>query len=115
MMLPSRPPDCAAIVRLLSTEEGGRATPAASGYRPQHSVREDYATSGTQQYLDVETLHPGGSSRTHIWFAAPEIYRGCLWIGRTLRLQEGSRLVGFAEITKIFNSVLDRDATNSAD
>lgn len=39
----------------------------------------------------------------HIW---PEYYPRTLWIGRVLTIQEGSMIVGYAEITQIYNDIL---------
>lgn len=106
---PHFPPDCLAQIRLLTTEEGGRQTPAASGYRPNHAVRDDYLTTGVHDYLDADKLEPGESALAHIVFASPEHYPRCLWSGKLVRIQEGGRLVGFAKIIDVYNPLLDRN------
>ncbi len=106
-----RAPDVEAKITLLPTSEGGRHEPAFSGYRPQHKVRDDYLTSGTHRYLDCSEVLPGQTVRGTITFITPEAYPACLWVGQEIDFQEGSRVVGRARITKIFNAVLEkRDA-----
>lgn len=104
----ARGPDVEAEVTFLAADEGGRSTPAQSGYRPQHAVRDDYFTTGVQEYLDVEQAAPGATVRANITFLTPEAYPGCLWEGKVINVQEGSRVVGRARILKIFNPALQR-------
>ncbi|WP_020210723.1 hypothetical protein [Gilvimarinus chinensis] len=102
----SREPDIEAEVRLLTKEEGGRHTPAKTGYRPAHLVIDDYLTTAAQHYLGQEWLHPGESCLAHLWFITPEVYPNSLWVGKEIQFQEGARVIGFAKVTKIFNNVL---------
>ena len=99
-------PDIKALVTLRTTAEGGRRTPALSGYRPQHGVKENYLTSGIHNYLSDGVLLPGESSLALITFLAPEHYPHCLWVGKVLSVQEGSRVVGHAEVIEIYNDLL---------
>lgn len=108
--LPSRAPDCEAIVTLLSTEAGGRSRPAFTGYRPNHPILPDYITSGTHEYLDADSISPGQSGRARIWFLTPDVYPHSLWVGRVINVQEGGRVVGRAEITAVLNPVLLGDS-----
>lgn len=105
-----RTPDIEAVVTLLSADEGGRSTPAISGYRPAHSVSDDYLTSGLHQYIGQDRLAPGQSCPTNIWLLSPDLYPHSLWVGKVLKVQEGGRLVGHAKITKVFNVALLRDS-----
>jgi translation elongation factor EF-Tu-like GTPase len=104
-----RDPDVEAEITLLSTADGGRKTPAVSGYRPGHKVREDYITSGTHHYVGRDELSPGETTPGLIAFITPEAYPGCLWVGKVIDIQEGSRVIGFARITKILNSTLRKE------
>jgi elongation factor Tu len=99
-------PDVEATVRFLSTAEGGRTTPVVSGYRPSHLVREDYLTTGIHDYLDADSVPPGGTATAAITFITPDVYPGTLRIGKIVSVQEGGHVVGYATITKIFNEVL---------
>jgi len=104
-----RAPDIEAEVTYLPTSEGGRTIPARSGYRPNHLVMDGYLTSGHHEYLDKEEVAPGEMAKAHIWFITPDLYSQSMWIGREIRVQEGSRLVGYAKITQIFNKVLEKN------
>src|SRR6188768_2749249 len=104
----SRPPDVEAEIALLSADEGGRHLPVFSGYRPTHRVREDYLTTGVHTYPNVDQVFPGQTVRGTITFITPEIYPHCLWVGREIEVQEGSRVVGRAKITRILNPLLEK-------
>jgi elongation factor Tu len=105
-MRPPRQPDIEAEVTLLATAEGGRSTPAKSGYRPNHLVFPDYLTSGHHEYKDKEQVLPGEPAITEIWFLTPDQYPKSMRVGKVIRVQEGSRLVGHAKVLKIYNEVL---------
>ncbi|OOG89503.1 hypothetical protein B0E41_00290 [Hydrogenophaga sp. A37] len=103
-----RPPDVEALVEFLPTSEGGKERSVRSGYRPNHLVAQNLLTSGHHEYLDKESVAPGESAKAQIWFLSPEQYPGCMWEGRVVRVQEGSRLVGHATITKVLNALLEK-------
>lgn len=98
--------DAEAVLTFLTTAEGGRRTPAHSGYRPAHLVRPDYWTSGIQKFVDAEIVRPGESVSAVLTFTTPEVYPRSLWIGKVIPFAEGSRVVGHARITKVLNPVL---------
>lgn len=100
-----REPDVEAIFRFIRPEEGGRKL-CVSGYRPAHKVKEDYLTTGIHHYYDREVVYPGEFIWGTITFITPEYYPHCLWGGKIISIQEGARVVGYAEITKIFNEIL---------
>jgi translation elongation factor EF-Tu-like GTPase len=103
-------PDVEAEITMLPAEEGGRSGPSFSGYRPQHKVRDDYLTSGIHQYFDCAYVLPGHTVHGTIAFMTPEAYPHCLWVGRVIDIQEGSRVVGRARITRIMNALLETKA-----
>ena len=72
-------------------------------YRPHHKVREDYLTTGIHHYFDCAEALPGQTVRGTITFITPEVYPYCLWVGRVVDIQEGSRVIGRARITRIMN------------
>jgi elongation factor Tu len=105
-----REPDVGAEIRLLPTSaDSGRSNPVRSGYRPNHRLLPDYLTSGIHEYLDREEVHPGETVHGRITFISPEAYPGCLWVGKVVDIQEGSRLIGRATITRVLNKLLERD------
>jgi hypothetical protein len=80
--------------------------PAVSGYRPNHLIIDDYLTSGTHYYYDREIVQLGEMVLGTITFITPEVYPNCLWVGKSIPIQEGSKVVGYAIITKIYNQIL---------
>ena len=103
-----RTPDVEAEITFLA--EGGRQTPAHSGYRPAHKVRDDYLTTGVHQYVGCSEVFPGQTVRGTITFITPEVYPHCLLVGQIIDIQEGSRVVGHARITRIMNALLEKRA-----
>ena len=97
-----RPPDFEGVFLLLP----GRGAAVQSGYRPQHVIHSNYQTSGEHKYLDVAKVNPGESARVAVRFITPEAYPRCLWKGRELSVQEGSRIVGRLTVTSILNEAL---------
>ena len=81
-------------------------TPATDGYRPAHLVTDNYLTTGIHHYYHVDSVPPNGTAKGTITFLSPEAYPHCLWVGKRMKIQEGGRIIGYATITKIFNSLL---------
>lgn len=79
-----------------------------SGYRPAHMIDDKHLTSGEHHYYEVDSVAPGESAKGTISFISPESYPRSLWIGKRIAIQEGSRIVGYATITKIYNQILWR-------
>ncbi|TCM96336.1 elongation factor Tu [Paenibacillus sp. BK033] len=105
--------DIEALITILSFKENiGRQRPAYSGYRPAHLVQPDYLTTGEHQY-ESGIVEPGETVKGTITFITPEVYPNSLWIGKIIKLQEGSRLIGYAEVTNIFNELLRKKESGS--
>jgi|ERR1051326_4252018 elongation factor Tu len=100
--MPPFPPDIEAEIRLLTTEEGGRHTPARSGYRPQFYY-EGHDWDAHQEYPDAEWVHPDETARTLLWFLSPDDHLGRVHVGMEFEVREGARVVGRGRITKILN------------
>ena len=96
-------PDVEVIFEFIGT----RTHPCLDGYRPQHLVKDDYLTSGVHHYYDTNRVLPNGTSKGTITFITPEAYPACLWVGKRINIQEGSRIIGYATVTRIFNRTLD--------
>lgn len=97
----------AKITLIKSNEKGqGKHRPVYSGYRPAHLIREDYLTTGDHYYYEDVVLQPGETVMGTITFISPEVYPRTLWIGKVIRIQEASRIVGYATVTQIFNELL---------
>lgn len=99
----NRQPDILAEFTLLIDGRG----PTYSGYRPAHAVKDEYLTSGQHSYLETEVVHPGETAAVEITFVTPQHYPSCLWVGKKLRVQEGSRLVGHVVVKEIYNKSLE--------
>lgn len=100
-------PDIEAIMSFLKTEDGGRPNGVFDAYRPAHLVKDDYLTTGVHHYYDREKVELGEEVLGTITFITPEAYPNCLWIGKRITIQEGSHIVGYAKVTKIFNRLLE--------
>ena len=75
------------------------------GYRPSHLVKEGYLTTGIHSYYNLNR-EPCDDLRDTITFITPEEYPHTMWIGKKITMYEGSRIIGYAVVTKIFNSIL---------
>ena len=93
-------------VSLLTSEDGGRKKPIHNAYRGAHLIKEDYLTSASLDFVDVEILQPGDSAKAFVNYLSPEVYPKSLWIGKEMNIQEGGRLVGKATILEIYNETL---------
>jgi translation elongation factor EF-Tu-like GTPase len=103
----NRPHDIEAEFCLLPTAQGGRKTPAFSGYRPQHKIHENYQTSGQHEYLTATNqITPGETVLTKIWFVTPDVYPYSIWVGREIEVFEGSHMVGTLTVTRVVNAIL---------
>lgn len=98
----NRSPDVEAIFEF----NGTRITPVADGYRPAHLVTENYLTTGIHHYYGMNSVSPNGKAKGTITFITPYFYPHCLWMGKKINILEGIHVVGYATITKIYNSLL---------
>lgn len=92
-----------------TTEQGGRQTPAKSGYRPQ--VKFDFTemqTSGQQTFIDKETVFPGDIVDAKIKILSPDYFAGCLTEGMQFEFREGATVIGTGEIKYIVNDKLEK-------
>jgi hypothetical protein len=99
--------DVEGILATLSAQEGGRSRPWLPGLRPVHEVRPGTFTSGEHTY-PTDNVQPGSTSPVALRFFFPEVVEGALWVGKTLRVQEGARVTGHLTITHIHNAAMDR-------
>ncbi len=85
---------------------GDKKNSIYEGYRPAHMIREGYLTTGVHSYYNINDSRD--EMKGVITFISPDDYPNCLWIGKKIEMYEGSKMVGYATITKIFNSVLEK-------
>lgn len=101
--------DFIAELQYLTSEQGGRKTPANSGYRPQ--VKFDFAemqTSGQQTFIDRETVYPGDNVEAKIKILSPDYFADCLTVGMDFEFSEGATLIGTGRIKYIVNDKLEK-------
>lgn len=104
---PSRPPDLEARITFFSAAEGGRRTPACSGYRPNH----DFGLPGElndamHEYPGDGSVEPGAETTALLWLLSPERQTGRLYVGLRFTVQEGNRIVGRGVVAALRNDVL---------
>lgn len=103
--------DFIAILTYFSKEQGGRETPAFSGYRPQ--LKFDFSemqTSGQQIFIDRTVVYPGDIVEAKIRISSIELCTGQLKEKMRFEFKEGSRIIGIGQIKKIINSKLMQDS-----
>ena len=106
MPTPSRPHDAEVLFELTAPRLDGSEKQVFSGYRPEYDIRPNYLTCTHHDFDDPAGAVTGKPVRARIWFLTPEVYPFTLWIGRVLKVSEGSRIVGRATITKVTNNLL---------
>jgi hypothetical protein len=87
----------------------GKRKTVLSGYRPVYDIRPDYWTSTHHEFISANELSTGEETTAKVWFLTPEVYPKSLWVGRVLKVAEGSRQVGTATVEAVLNPILARD------
>ncbi len=85
---------------------GNRRNNIYEGYRPAHMIKEGYLTTGIHNYYNIENELE--EIKGTITFLSPEDYPACLWLGKKIEMYEGSQMIGYATIIRIFNPVLEK-------
>lgn len=106
-------PDFIATVTYLTPEQGGRKTPANSGYRPQFKISDiEMQTSGEQKFIGKDSVLPGETIEAEITILSPQFFIQKLFVGKHFEFREGSRIVAKGIINKIVNKELEIDVTH---
>lgn len=95
-----RAPHVEAEVHFLSANDGGRATPCTSGYRPQFFY-EGRDWDAVHEYPDVAQVMPGDSARALLHFLSPESHAGRVRPGMPFLLREGRQVVGYGVVRRL--------------
>ena len=101
--------DFIAELTYFTTEQGGRKTPATSGYRPQ--VKFDFnekQTSGQQTFIDKEIVYPGDKVLAKIKVLSPHFFADNLEDGMKFEFREGATIIGIGELKNIINDRLEK-------
>jgi Elongation factor Tu C-terminal domain len=99
--------DFIATLTYFTNEQGGRKTPAFSGYRPQ--VKFDFSemqTSGQQTLIDRKIVFPGDTVEAEIKIISVDHFAGKLKEKMNFDFREGSRIIGTGQIKHIINDKL---------
>lgn len=99
--------DFIATLTYLTAEQGGRKTPAFSGYRPQ--VKFEFAemqTSGQQTFIDRQIVYPGDTVEAEIKIISVDYFAGQLKEKMSFEFREGSTVIGTGQIKHILNDKL---------
>lgn len=110
----NRDDDFIAILKYKTHEQGGRKTPAHSGYRPQVKFDfEEMQTSGQQTFIDKEIVNPGETVKARIKILSVDYFSNCLTEGMDFEFREGNTIIGTGEIIEILNDKLRKPAGNN--
>jgi translation elongation factor EF-Tu-like GTPase len=102
-------PDFVARLAYKTTEQGGRRTPAQSGYHPQVKFEfSENQTSTAQFFRDKEWVYPGDVVVAEMQMVGREYFAGTLEVGMRFEVREGSRVTAFGEILEICDKSLCR-------
>ena len=92
--------------------EGGRTTPAMSGYRPQIKFEfDEMQTSGQQQFINRKLVFPGDRVIAEINILSVDHFTNKLEEGMEFEFREGSRIIGNGKILTIVNKKLKKEAS----
>ena len=102
--------DFVAKLKYKTFDEGGRSSPAKSGYRPQISFEfEEIITSGRQIFLGKEWACPGETVDAEITILSPQFFEHKLFEGLEFKFMEGPHLIGTGKILSISNEFLRKE------
>lgn len=74
-------------------------------YRPSHLIDGYNLTTGVHHYYKTDDLN--SEVKGTIEFISPEYYPNCLRVGSIIDMYEGSKKIGYVEVLKIFNPILE--------
>jgi translation elongation factor EF-Tu-like GTPase len=102
--------DFIAILEYRTTADGGRKTPAGSGYRSQVKFPfSEMQTSGRQKFIDKEVTYPGETVKAYIKLLSPHFFEKSLEEGMKFEVREGHHVTSVGTIITILNIDLKKD------
>ncbi len=100
-----------AVLKFKSPEQGGRNTPAYTGYRPQIKFNfSEMQTSGSQNFIGKEKVNPGEEVLAEITVASPQILKKQLEVGMPFEFREGKIIIGTGQIKLINDKTREIEA-----
>lgn len=109
MNRPPAPAHLTVLFELTARTHSGNVKRVLSGYRPLYAIAPDLWTSTYHEFIGVPHVDTGERARAQVWLLAPEQYPGTLWVGRELKVAEGSRDVGVATVVAVHHPSLVRE------
>ena len=100
-------PHFLALLTYLTAEDGGRKTPAISGFRPgiKFPFNDDIFVS-IQTFIDTDLAFPGDIINAEITLINTEYFNGKIYEGLDFDFFEGPTLIGHGVIKRILNPEL---------
>jgi len=99
--------DFRAVLKYRTAEEGGRSTPAKSGYCPTIQFPfEKGLFGGAQYFVGKDWVYPGETVDAEIGIIISPYFEGRLYEGLEFNFTEGGLIIGTGTITKIINEKL---------
>ncbi|MFT3796140.1 hypothetical protein [Flavobacterium sp.] len=100
-------PHFLALLTYLKSEDGGRATPAVSGYRPLVKFPFHHGLfTGIQKFTDAEFAFPGDTLDAEITLLDTDYFKGKVYEGLGFDFFEGPNLIGRGIIKKMLDPEL---------
>lgn len=100
-------PHFLALLTYRKTEEGGRSTPAVSGYRPAIQFPFDLGLfTGSQKFVAAEFAFPGDVINAEITMLNAEYFKGKIYEGLAFDFFEGPNLIGRGIVKQILDPEL---------
>jgi translation elongation factor EF-Tu-like GTPase len=91
-------------VKFLTTSDGGRQTPVASGYRGQFHLHGLDDIADVEWYFDVASVAPGEASSCQISFARPDHHLPRINVGDAFEIREGRRVVARGIVQRLLTT-----------
>ena len=105
------PPHIEAEIEYVTTEAGGRSTPAFSGYRPQFYYH-GHDWDAEHMYPEAAEVSPGDTVVARLRFMSPQEHHGNISVGMPFLIREGARTVAYGIVKEVFDQ-LEVDAAES--
>lgn len=107
-LLNTRPLDSFDVIAEITNCRATKTT-FGNNYRGCCEIKKNYLTSCVIETLDQKPIVWEQTALCKISFITPKVYPASLWVGKAMDLYEGERIVGVMKITKVNNSILDRN------
>ena len=106
--------DFKAVLKYRTADEGGRKTPANSGYRPQLKFKfTEMQTSGYQHFIGTNIVNPGETITALIGMSTTNYYENKLKVGMEFEFREGEIIIGIGKIIEIMNESLEQKTAST--